>query len=369
MHLWGLAMYSLFKKGHLFDRSPFQYGSMTLLESRVLHYQYTYERLSEVRTGRIEGNKSILNRILSSINVQFNGNLIEFMSQVHNKAMELSGTIGITSDVSRGRLHDGVFYPGCKEVIVLSRNTDYMWFDLWERWREVPAVQVVDHPVTDMTYFELGVMNEAKLSSTDVVTISVDVAILYTQWYLYKASKVDSTIEMFISEIVYPNMFKSHIDLCLFNRLLMRYGIIEECKVKSNLPFSQIPLDQEMDRILDQVENNFNGRRLFPNQYLTSVPAIFGDNYLESISDPELTPMIQCLWANYTSKSKRAALVLEMGRRQDWAGFTTLVAKLKRTVIEVASEKVLTSGLPKQDSDLLLIRFNELVRDRLPVIK
>lgn len=360
-------MYSLFKKGNTFDRSPFQYGTMTLLESRILHYQYTYERLAEVRTGRIEGNKSILHRILSSINVQFNGNLIEYMSHVHRKAMELSGTIGITSDVSRGRLHDGVFYPGCKEIIVLNRNTEYMWFDLWERWREVPAVQVVDHPVTDMTYFELGVMNEARLSSSDVVTITVDAAVLYTQWYFYKASRSDPTMEMFISEIVYPNMFKSHIDLCLFNRLLMRYGIIDECSVlKSNLPFSQIPLDQELDRLLDHVENNFDGRRLLAGQFLTSIPAIFGESYLDSIDDPDLTPVIQSLWSVYTAKSKRTALVLEMAKRQRLSGMLHLVAKLRRTLIEVKTERVFTSGLSKSDSDILVDRFDRLVKQSLP---
>lgn len=359
-------MYSLFTKGNRFDRSPFQYGTMALLESRVLHYQYTYQRLAETRLGRTEGNKSILNRILSSINVQFNGNLIEFMSQVHRKGIELSGTIGVTTDVNVGRLHDSIFYPGCKEVIIASRNTNWMWFDLWDKWREIAAVTVVDHPVTDMTYFELGVMNEAKLSSSDIVTINVDIAVLYTQWYLYKASKSEPTIEMFLSEIVYPNMFKSHIDICLFNRLLMRYGIIEECTVRTNLPFAQISLDQELDRLLDIVVNNFEGRRLFANQFLTSIPAIFEDNYLESIDDPELTPMIQSLWAIYNSKAKRAALVLEMGKRQEWATMTDLVAKLKRTMIEIETEKVFKSRLPRGDSDLLINRFNTLVKDRLP---
>lgn len=359
-------MYSLFTKGNRFDRSPFQYGTIAILESRVLHYQYTYHKLAEARLGRVEGNKSILARILSSINVQFNGNLIEFMSQVHQKGLELSGTIGVTTDVNVGRLHDSMFYPGCKEVIIASRNTRWMWFDLWERWRDIPSVTVIDHPVTDMTYFELGVMNEARLSSSDIVTINVDIATLYTQWYLYKASKSEPTIEMFLSEIIYPNMFKSHIDICLFNRLLMRFGIIEECSVKSNLPFSQIPLNQEMDRILNHVENNFSGRRLFANQFLTSVPAIFEDNYLESIDDPELTPMVQSLWAIYNSKAKRAALVLEMGRRQEWATMTDLIAKLKRTMIEVETEKVFKSRLPKGDSDRLVDRFNTLVKDRLP---
>lgn len=357
----------MLKKGNVFDRSPFQYGTMAMLESRVLTYQAKMEEVSTTLVTRIDGNKNILIRLLQSINEEFTGDLVEYMGRLNRAGVDVSRTIGMTSSYGVGRLFDGTMYPGCKEIFIVGRDDRYMWTDIWYNWRNIPSVSVIDHPLTDMTYFMPGATNTYTTSNGGLCVFFVDISLLYVQWNMYRGSKDNPTMEHFITEIVYPNMMKSHMDIVMLNRLMLRLGLIEECTIKSNLPFAQIPVDQEIDRILDIVIKNISGRRFpKPELYLSAIPGIFEENILESIVDPGLIPTIQSMWANLTSKVKRVSFLMEMGSRQDYAGMGDMVAKLKRTVIRNEAEKRLSTGLSKDDSQYINDYFNKYITDKLP---
>lgn len=359
-------MHLMFKKGNTFDSSPFQYGTMSMLESRILTYQNQMESVSRTLVGRVDGNKNILIRILQSITEEFTGDIIEFMGRVHKVGTDLSRTIGMTSNYGTGKVFKGSLYSGCDEIFIAGRNEDYMWTDLWYNWRDVASVTVVDHPLTEMTYFMPGVTNEARISNPGLCVFFVDIALLYTQWNLYRSAVKDPSMELFITEIVMPNMMKSHMDICMLNRLMLRMGLIEESTVRSNLPFKQISVNQEMDRILDIVERNLSGRRLRHEQFLSAIPCVFKENVLDAIPDPSLMPTIQSMWANLASKMKRVSLILELGKRQDFANMTDIVARLKRTVIRNESEKRLQTGLDKATSEMMQSLFTHYVTSRLP---
>lgn len=359
-------MHLLLKKGNTFDASPFKYGTMSMLESRVLTYQNQMESVSKILVGRVDGSKNILLRILQSISEEFTGDIVEFMGRVHKVGIDLSRTIGMTSNYGTGKLHYSNLYDGCDEIFIAGRNEDYMWSDLWYNWRDVAAVTVVDHPLTEMTYFMPGVTNAAKIDKPDLCVFFVDIALLYTQWHMYRSASKDPSMELFLTEIVMPNMMKSHMDICMLNRMMMHMGIVTESKVKSNLPFNQISVNQEMDRILSIVDKNLTGRRLRYTQFLSSIPCVFGGNVLESIPDPGLMPTIQSIWATLASKMKRMAYVLEMGKRQDFAGMTDVIARLKRTEIRNISEKRFETGLDMHSSNIVKELFDEYVTSRIP---
>lgn len=359
-------MHLMFKKGNVFDRSPFQYGTMGLLESRILTYQSQMEQVSKTLVGRIDGNKNILMRILQSIDLDFGGDLVEYMNKVHTRGMDLSRTIGMTSNYGAGRLHYGTFYDGCTEIFIAGRNEEYVWTDLWHNWMTVSPVTVLDHPFTEMTYFMPGVTNRAKIKGGGedrLAIFFVDIALLYVQWNLYRGSRRDPSMELYITEVVYPNMMRSHMDIVMLNRTLLHLGIIEECKVRSNLPFQQTPTDYEVDRIIDIVLKNYSGRRMTPELYISTIPGIFKEDLLKSIDDPQLMPTIQSMWATLATKMKRVALVLEMAKNGSIMDMGYFLSRLRRTIIQNESQKrfdVVSGG------DLIKERFEHFVTSRLP---
>lgn len=355
-------MHLLFKKGRRVDKSPFQYGMMAMLEARVLHYQHMYESTRKEATGRIEGNRSILTQILTNITEEFTGDLSDYMRRVDRVGTDLSRTLGLVSNYGEGKLFNSTLYPGCNEIFIQARNEDYMWSDLWYSWRTIPSVTVVDHPFTDLTYFEPGVTNPARVEGDGLAIFHVDIALLYIQWQFFMSSNPGVTVEFFLTSVVYPNMMKSHMDIVMFNRVMLRMGLIKECKVtKSNLMFNQQSLDQEMDRIVDTVLKNIDGRRLTYGQMVSAVPSIFGEDYLSSTDDPGLMPTIQSMWVTLAMRFKRLAYILYLGRKQGWANMTTERAVILRSIIRIKSDKQLSPGGP-----VVQAMFEEMVLKHIP---
>lgn len=358
-------MHLMFKKSSEFSRSPFQYGTMSMLESRVLNYLTMMEEATR-QPYHMNGNRNILVRLLQSVTEEFTGDLVEFMGRSHRAGMGVSRTIGMTSNINTGRLHDGVLYSGCDEIFIAGRNEQWMWKDLWYDWRSVPSVVVLDHPVTDFTFFLPGIASQAKFSKPGLAIFMVDIGLLVTQWNLYRGSTKDASHTHFITSVVMPNMMRSHMDIVMLNRRMLHMGLVEECKVRTNLPFNQIPIDQEADRILEIVDRNLSGRRLDPEVHLSAIPCVFDQNVLQSIVDPGLMPTVQCMWTILASKMKRVGYILESGYRQDWAGMTDEIARIRRTIIRNQSEHRWSRGLSRQTGSKIEHLFDYYVTSRLP---
>lgn len=358
-------MYTLFNPGKLSDKNVFHYTHAAFMQSRIYEYLTRYQQLRKQVAGRVQSNHLLIN-ILTGMNVEFNGNLIEFLGRADQTGTNLSRTLGLTSNYNTGRLFNSVLYPGCKEIIIQNRNTDYMWFDLWNNWRSVSAIKVLSHPVTDLTVFELGVMNPAQLSKPDLCVWSVDVAVLYTQWHFYRASQSNPSLEGFLTEIVYPNAFQSHLNLVMFNRLLAKRELVEFCTVKDNLPFNQQSVTPDLDKILTTVEKNISGRRLRPNQYLAAIPTITGEDFLNETYSPDLMPTSQAMWAILASKCKQARFLLDIGKESDYVTMSDMLVRLKRTVIEVNQQNLFGTGLSQDASKEVRELFDRSVVQHIP---
>ncbi len=358
-------MHSLFNGVNLNDKALFKYSNMYFMENRVFDYYNRYKDDRKINTGRVESSHVLIS-LLSAMNVSFNGNLHEFISKSAEKALQLSRTVGLTTNYNTGKLFEGTLYPGCKEIIIQERDSELLWIDLWTNWRNVSPIKIICHPVTDLTVFELGVMNEAVLSDTDIVVYTVDMAVMNLQWQFYKAGVNNPTMESFLTEIVFPNAFQSHLDIVPFNRVMARRGLRPFCKVKTNLNFNQQAITQELDRILTTVEKNISGRRLQPNQYLSAIPTIFGDNYLLEIKLPGLMPTSQVLWALVVMRMERVNFLLDIGKTVEWAAFDGMLARLERSMAEYLSSNIFGVGLSGTERKDMLERLRVNVVEKLP---
>lgn len=358
-------MHSLFNVSSISDKSLFKYSNTYFMERRIFEYYNKYVTDRKIHPGRVKSNHLFIT-LLWSMDGVFEGDLQTFLSKSSDKAMQLSRTLGLTTAYNPGKIFKDTLYSGCDEIIIQARDNNLIWLDLWSNWRNVSSVKVISHPVTDLTVFELGVMNDATISNPDLAIFTVDLAVMHLQWEFYKASTDSATYESFLAEVVFPNAFKSHLDIVPFNRLMARRGLRPYSSVESNLPFNQQSITQELDRILTIVENNITGRRLYPNQYLSAIPTIFGENYLTEVKLPDVMPTSQVLWALLMMRVERLQLLLDIGKVVEWARFDELLARLKRSMIEYSSSNVFGSGLNKSDSSLVSKRLRDKVLDLLP---
>lgn len=360
-------MYQLFSRDSRFDNSPFQYARMDYLRSRV---DENYKKLVDARrimTGRMESNH-LLYTLLLSLTVEFKGNLQEYIQAVGVAEKRVIPGLGITSSYSRGRLFtDGVFYADTPEIIISAPSYDWTVMDLWKDYRKLSAVTVLNHEVTDLTVIELGVMNPPSFSKPmDLAIIAIDVPLLAAQWQLWRVGNPDGTPEHFITEVPLAGMIRSHLNIAFFNKVQMLMGIRSAVKVKSNLPFAQNDPEGAALEIAKKVVENITTKTMDDNVILSSIPVIYGTNYLDSAAFPAMAQTYQMGWAEQASKMDAAAVVLEAGRRLGYEQMLDTIRILRRTLIQNEQNKTLTNGLTTATAMMLIDRMANMVVSRLP---
>lgn len=361
-------MHQIFNRVGRFDNSPFQFGKSNFSMS-VEKITENYERYVALRSefsGRLDSNHLLI-KILSGLAVEFNGDLFSYISAVESAAVRLCEGLGIASSFSRGKLMtEGHFYPGCPEIIIYSRSNRYSAMDLWYGWKKVTPIEVLTHPVSDPVIWEPAVKNAARLSDSDLVIINIDIPLLAAQWVMWKATNPGGGYEAFLTQVPLVGMMKSHLDICVFNQILALANVKSPGTVTTNLPFAQTAANGYLQTLTREVYERLSQASLTPNQVLSSIPAIFGGNYLDSIRAPDTAPTFQVLWALVSQKVEQAALCLTLGERNGHARMQKELAVIRRTLINEAQDKFMSNGLSTAASAYVQARLNDLVVSKLP---
>ena len=359
-------MYNILNPVNRFDASAFQFAKMTYVRQRVdENYQkYLHER--NHRPGRVDSSH-LLFKILLSLNTPFEGDMMQYMDRVDAAARQIVPTIGMTSSFSKGRLYtEGLFYDRCPEIILYVRDRNITMMDLWNDWRGLEPVKVINHPVSSLLLFEPAVMNSAQIEKPDLAVISIDIPLMAAQYKMFRTAFPDRNREAYVTEVLLPSMLKSHLNVALFNKVMVQFGVRSRCDVKTNLPFAQNAADDAGNDVVNEVVQKLLSKRMTANQVLATIPSLYGNHYLESVTVPSMPPTHQVLWALISHKVDPAALVLEVGKRMGYDQMLREVTNIKRTVIVNKEDKTLSNGLSTAASIFLEGRLNDLVLSRLP---
>lgn len=359
-------MYNILNPKNVFDASPFQFAKMTYLRQRV---EENYQKLTHERAllpGRVDSSH-LLFKIINSLAVVFDGDMIKYMERCEGAALRIVPTLKITSSFSKGRLFtESVFYDGCPEIIMSARNPRFKIMDLWTNWKDVEPVWVVNHPISDLTIFEPAVMNSATIEVPDLAVIAIDIPLLAAKWRMFKATYPDGNMEAYVTGFVLPQMMKSHLNVALFNKIMAYLDIRNPCGVKSNLPFAQNIANHVGDEVAEDVLNKMLGKEMTALQILSTIPAIFGDNYLNSVTLPLTPPTAQVLWALISHKVDAASVVLEVGKRTGFNKMPHELTVINRSMIVNREDKVMSNGLSTATGMFLEDRLQKYVLSRMP---
>lgn len=363
-----MNMHQLLNRTTRFENSVFQFPRMDYLRGRVVEnfQKYAVERNSY--QGRVDSSH-LLSKILLSLNVEFTGDLVRYMSDCAISARRMVSGLGMSSSFNNGGLFtEGVFYPGCPEIIMYSRDESYTVMDLWRGWRDLEPVTVVNHPISDLTVVELGAKNEIRIPKSDLAVINIDIPLLAAQWKMWQAANPGKLIEAFLTQVVLVNMVKSHLNVALFNKLMVQLGIRNECLIgKSNLPFAQTSVNAEGDALMAEVIGKVSGKAMTGGQMMASIPMIFGSNYLDTVCLPSMTPTYQVEWALMSQKVDAVAVMLAFAETCGYDRILPEITILKRIFIQIKEEKTFSNGLTGAASTYLTERLTRMVVEHMPV--
>lgn len=253
----------------------------------------------------------VLIRLLFAMNLPRSLSFDRYISNAFDLAIPTAQSIQLTTATARGKLWDGEFYGGCKEVILA--NNDYFDFtNAINEWRDYEPIKILAHDQTNLNYS----LPDGRTASGDsgVCFISINVPMLMAQYYFFNKEQDDivhdiamarRTAQQFIVSYPIANALKSQTDLVMFNRLYcqmtgtpMLPGYIRHSfgNLIDYAPSIYACFEDEIN-ILSKYQGKWSG-------VLKAVPMVFSDDLLELSKLPDIAPTIQCMWALMASRMK-----------------------------------------------------------------
>ena len=313
-----------------------------------------YREYRYVTPGYIPSDHLLL-RILNSLNVEFDGDLMGYQVKVAAQCSRLAGTMGLTSGAHHGRLHKGHFYSkDISELYVVT--TDVVApRDLWTRWERLSAVRVLSHPIRDVTVLELdGTINTSPLSAggMNVAVMELNIPLLACQYQLWKLGERSRRMRAeavpdsyFISQLVVPNLLDSHLNVAVLNSLCQKVGMEDTATVVSNLPYYLSDVSTRYNRGLDEVLKRFTVQTTTFNDMLMNIPTP-GGRLMDAVRMPEVSFTNQVLWALVMARLRLIAFLLRINVVNGNAKNDAYLIRFRRTLIEADSGKYLSNQVP-----------------------
>ena len=347
------------------DKSPLLFYKSNWLKGRVRSNYQSYLKLKSEYPLRLDSNHLLI-ALLSSLTSTFHGDLIDYTGKVENEVRRLAGVFKLTTAAVKGKVHESVIYNGVSEIITLSSST-HTFIDLWWDWRDVSPVTIHNHPFTQLELFDPIVNGSPELRTDEVAYINIDLPLMAAQYRMYRASYPTSNKSNYITQVVLPAMMKSHLDLVLFNKVLVTLGILEPTKIKTNIPMQQPTLDKAADDLAEDIIKGLLKVPLEPRQVLNSIPTLYSDlTALDAARHPDILGTQQSKWAIHSQAINKAKLVLTVaGQRNHFDRALPLLNRIRRNNVHIHQEGWYRSRLTSADTILLMNKWSELL-DLLP---
>lgn len=238
-------------------------------------------------------------RLLQSLAVPMSLSLDRYYENVDSIALGHSMVMRMHSSIYDGEVFRGVFYGNQTPEILIANDDIFDFIDVHENWRNVSAVNVIQHGKTD-----LGIHlpnGESYSDETGVTVISINIAMLAVQYRAFvleqatKNSDSHKTIMQFIAGYVLTNMLPSQLEISFFNRLYQRaYGL----ESYTALPyrkhsFGLTSFDTQVDYVLDKVLDTLSKSRKEFTAILANCPAFLASDMHRVLRMPDIAPTSQ----------------------------------------------------------------------------
>jgi hypothetical protein len=290
-----------------------------------------------------------------------------YMEIMFARAPFVARHFDMTSEISYGKFHDGIFYgPGTKELLLSTEEPFYVSKSLLN-WKSLAPVTVLDHPVSN-----LGLLvPDGNKNNSEVgrATISINIPLLMLQFrqfaldQLMKKSNVgDSLLDIkhFVRMYVLPNMLYSHTDIAVFNRLDNLKNGIPMGESLKKLPFHVLEYDDKIDRVLKVILRHLTRTPMRYSQDLKNIFAIFAADMDAALQMPNLAPTRQVWWALIMTRMKAMRVLLQLSQDKNYSNNNTYINHLKIALKRISYENVMNSLLDEDDR-IEFEEFNKLV--------
>lgn len=258
-------------------------------------------------------------RLINSVSVPLSYPLDQYYDVCQARALYVANAFKLTTSINYGAWHRGIFYKNCPEII-LGYVGEEIPGELAKGWRDIAAVKVLEHPITN-----LGMLlpdGRIEIAERGLAVIAIDIPALMVQYRMFmelqysnfkeKQTPIETT-QQFVAKFVLPNMLKSQTDIALINRIAALYYGEPLSPKLANHPFSISDYSAVFDNVAKQIIKRFD-RSKFPFEaYVNQFPAIFSDY---ALGMPDIATTRQAWWALFLTRKKVMELMIDLGGKE-----------------------------------------------------
>jgi hypothetical protein len=270
-------------------------------------------------------------------------------------SLNLGMALGMTSPLSQGRLHDGVFYgPGTKEVLIATTEV-FDPFDAEKNWMELTPIRVLRHPRSDLGLVPLN--GKKNGIETGIAVIAINIPMLAIQWRSFwlrekmlaeQYGESPRGIGMFVHMFVLPNLMPSHLDYAIFNRFnnLLKGAPMGVSLTKN--PFYLTDFSNKIDATQKTTLEQLTKQSKNFLTTLFNLGAVTRPNMQEVMEVPDLAPTRQVLWALALARIPMMDFLTRFGTDAGFAKNGQEVNRIRQAIRRYDNDQILRHALPTE---------------------
>jgi hypothetical protein len=250
----------------------------------------------------------LLVRILHSLGVSQSVNFDRYYDIIDYKALRIGSTFGLTSSISYGDIHEGIFFgPNSKEIII-AINESFNHYDVYRNWKTMKSVNVIAYPRSDLGLMLGNGKDNDTAGGISVITINIAMLAIQYRAFCYEQYKISldggntRTASHFVHQYILPNMLYSQVDIAIFNRFsnLVLGAPMSESKTKH--PFFLLEYDKNVDEYLSMILKYLESNPRDFENILQILPSLSKKNMQEVMVLPNYAPTKQMAVAEIASR-------------------------------------------------------------------
>lgn len=300
---------------------------------------------------------------------------------VHDRARtimyENASLLNFTNSLSYGRVFSpGFLYGKNTHEIIITHDEPFDVMEAYNDWENLEPIKIIRHPFTDLSMGLLNGKYNSNESGIAVALLNVPLlcVMLKGWWDKYRNVEVNKDIvgipSMSVPQFVatYPllNALRSHMDICLLNRLSLTYMIDDVMDFTKQHPFLVIDYTEKIDEYIRAQLGIMENYPFLFDQLLMSLPGLHRDNMREVIQIPSMAPTRQVKWAMIVARIPLVKFLVQYNSIEEIKRNRGYLQSIKIALQNARSDRTLDRNLPRE---VMLDIDNSIQRDIKPYIE
>lgn len=295
-------MYEIFKRQYRGDKKTFQVLAINNLKPNL---KRDYGKIAAYyrKQENVVDRSHLIVQLLEYLNLSHKRDEFSIISACVDRAPELAMKLGLIHPYnSKPQSFNGVFYnQNVREVIVLDETTSVDVAFVRRHWFNINSIRIMTHPYSDFS----GGLCDGKYPYSNggvaVMYINLPLLMLIYKFWCHERERQGLHVfkkEIFVYQVVIPNMLFNHVNVALINRAIEVYNGKSVPDYRRLHPVSTSDYSIAIAEVIGLQLKLLEPEMPDVNNFFDMIPsALGGDTWKDAMVIPDIAPTMHTRWA------------------------------------------------------------------------